>query len=119
MRCAGRGGDVNSAPATNQSRRRIQCPIAAPSVSSVCIASSIDSFRGADALAASALAGRENGVILLAQSNPDFYPPESTDMALKFLTDHKGDIQTVHVLGGETANTLEFFDQIDNMIDPE
>jgi putative cell wall-binding protein len=84
------------------------------SASDVTVASSISSFSGVDALAASALAGRNGGVVLLAQSNPNGYEPEvETGSALGFITAHKDEIESVHVLGGEVAQTPGFYAQIE------
>ena len=86
------------------------------SASDVAVASDIYSFSGVDALAASALAGRRGGVVLLAQSNPAYEPGKSTDMALSFIKDHKNEIRNVYVLGGEVAQTPEFYQQIEDAL---
>ena len=83
------------------------------SAANVSIASAIQQYNGVDALAASALAGKKGGVVLLAQSNPVYEPAQSTDMALKFVSDHASEVRTVHVLGGAVANTQEFYEQIE------
>ncbi|MDY2625268.1 MAG: cell wall-binding repeat-containing protein, partial [Coriobacteriales bacterium] len=87
------------------------------SASDVAVASSIYDFNGVDALAASALAGRRGGVVLLAQSNPDYDEPgESTDMALSFIKGRKDKIRNVYVLGGEVAQTPEFYRQVEDAL---
>ena len=86
------------------------------SAGNVCIASSIYDFNGVDALAASALVGNGRGVVLLANSNPAYEPGESTDMALSFIKDHKNEIRNVYVLGGEVAQTPEFYQQIEDAL---
>lgn len=82
------------------------------SAADVSIASAAEPLKGVDALAASALAGRNGGVVLLAQSNPEYYPPVATDVALSFITSCKDEIEAVHVLGGTSASTEEFYGAI-------
>ena len=82
------------------------------SAADVSVASAIQQYNGVDALAASALAGKRGGVVLLAQSNPSYYPPQSMDMALGFISDHAGEVEKVHVLGGAVANTPELYSAI-------
>lgn len=82
-------------------------------VEDVSVASSIYSFNGVDALAASALAGRARGVILLAQSNPDYEPYVYTESALSFVGEHAAETKAVHVLGGEIAQTADFYTAIE------
>lgn len=72
--------------------------------STVSLASCIYAFNGVDALAASALAGRTGGVVLLVQTNPYYEPYVEASMALNFISDHRNEVENVYVLGGETAN---------------
>ena len=86
------------------------------SASDVAVASDIYSFSGVDALAASALAGRRGGVVLLAQSNPAYEPAVEIGSALGFISAHASEVSRVHVLGGEVAQTPEFYRQIEDAL---
>ena len=86
------------------------------SASSISVASAIEQYNGVDALAASALAGRKGGVVLLAQSNPAYEPAPETSAALGFISEHASEVSRVHVLGGEVAQTPEFYQQIEDAL---
>ncbi|MDY2626049.1 MAG: cell wall-binding repeat-containing protein, partial [Coriobacteriales bacterium] len=86
------------------------------SASSISVASAIEQYNGVDALAASALAGRRGGVLLLAQSNPAYEPAVETGSALGFISEHASEVSRVHVLGGEVAQTADFYQQIEDAL---
>lgn len=81
------------------------------SASNVTVASAILDYKGVDALAACALAGRSQGVVLLAQSNGAF-PYANTRTVLEFLAAHESQIYEVNVLGGTAASTPQFYNDI-------
>ena len=79
--------------------------------SSVSIASGIVPYMGVDALAAAAIAGRQGGVVLLAQPNGsyDYYSTAAPDA---FIDAHKADVRQVHVLGGAVVMPDAFFTSV-------
>ena len=82
------------------------------SASYVALASAITSYNGVDALAASALAGRSGGVVLLVQSNPNYEPYVETSGALNFIASPCDEIQQVFVLGGTVASTPALYEDV-------
>ena len=94
------------------------------SASTVCLASGAPDPKGVDALAGAALAGRNGGVVLLANARPDFGDPESyvtvegcdSAGAPAFLSANAGSVSRAYVLGGAAVMPPSLVDKIANVL---
>ena len=84
------------------------------SANTVCVAAGTASLSGVDALAGAALAGVNNGVILLAswdQEEFDYY-----DAIAGFMDTYAGSVKNAYILGGTAALLPDYFDYVANYL---
>lgn len=107
-------GDTGFLTSLNIARYLVDNGLASPST--ICVAAGTASLNGVDALAGAALAGKNNGLILLTswnQSTLDF-----TDAIDGFMMGdssnpgHKDEVASAYILGGKSALISDYFNLV-------